>query len=68
MKINNNIPKSALVYLITGLLMVTLMPALGRYLSLSDSLLGFTTGLGLMLEVIAIVKIQRSRKESRCTF
>lgn len=68
MNIKNNIPKSALVYIITGLLMVTLVPVLSRYLPIPDAVKGFITGMGHALEFIAIVKIQRSRKESRCSF
>jgi|GEM_PF-916553 len=58
----NNISKSALACLLTGLLMTTLTPAISRYLPLPDFLKGFLCGLGLMLELIALVKIQRSRR------
>jgi len=61
-----NIPKSALPYFITGLLLTTLTPIIGRYFHLQDFIKGFVSGLGLMLEVIAIVKIQRSKKLGRC--
>jgi len=61
-----NIPKSALPYFIIGLLLTTLTPIIGRYFHLPDFLKGFISGLGLMLEVIAIVKIQRSKKLGKC--
>lgn len=61
----NNIPKSALYILIIGLLMTTLTPIIGRYFPLPDFLKGFISSLGLMLEVVAIIKIQRS-KQTKC--
>jgi len=62
----NHIPKSALYLLITGLFFTTLGPITARYFHLSDFLRGIASGLGLMLEVIAIIKIQQSKKENRC--
>jgi len=61
----NTIPKAALFYLIVGLLLVSFTPIISRYVPLPDSSKGFLTGLGLMLEVIAIVKIDRSRKNKQ---
>lgn len=61
-----SIPKSALAYLVIGLLLTTLMPILDRYFPIPDLLRGFITGLGLTLEVIALVKIQRSKKGRSC--
>lgn len=60
------IPKPALLYLISGLLITTLTPVLARYYPMSDLLRGFCTGLGLTLEVIALILIQRSRKNQKC--
>jgi hypothetical protein len=57
----NTIPKQALILLTTGLLMTTLLPAIGRYITLPDLVKGFLTGLGLAIEFIALVKIQRSK-------
>jgi hypothetical protein len=62
----NIIPKSALALLITGLLMTTLTLVVHRYFPLPDFLRGFINGLGLMLEVIALIKIQRSKKKISC--
>lgn len=61
----NTIPKSALPYLIIGLLFTSLTPIINRYYPMPDVLKGFITGLGLTLEVIAIIKIQRS-KTGKC--
>jgi hypothetical protein len=58
----NTIPKTALAYLIVGLLFSTVPFMISRYTAMPDSLHGFLIGLGLSLEVIALVKIQRSRK------
>jgi len=62
----NTIPKPALTLLVAGLLMTTLTPILSRYVFMPDFVKGFLTGLGLALEVIALVKIQRSRKADKC--
>ena len=63
----NTIPKTALAYLIVGLLITTIPFMISRYFAIADSLRGFLIGLGLSLEVIALVMIQRSKKNtSRC--
>lgn len=62
----NTIPNSALTFLIVGLLLITLTPIIGRHFLLSDGLKGFLNGLGLALEFIALVKIQRNKKDRKC--
>lgn len=62
----NTIPNPALAYLIIGLLLTTLTPIISRHLLLPDSIKGFIIGLGLMFEVIALVKIRRSNKDRKC--
>lgn len=65
---NNTIPKPAMALLITGLLLVSLNPVFGKYMGVPDFVKGFLTGLGLTLEFIALVKIQRRKKENqRCS-
>jgi hypothetical protein len=64
---SNNISNAALTYLILGLLLVTLTPIMGRYISIPDFLKGFLNGLGLTLEFIAVVKIQKGQKVNSCT-
>jgi hypothetical protein len=61
----NPIPKPALFLLIAGLLLTTTMPIIGRHFLMPDFVKGFMTGLGLTLELIALVKIQRG-KNRRC--
>ncbi len=63
----NTIPKSALVLLIIGLLMTIITPVINRYFPLPDFLKGFLNGLGLAIEFTALVKMQRSKKNIRCT-
>lgn len=65
MKINT-IPKPALILLITGLLMTTLTPIIGRHTFMPDFEKGFITGLGLTLELIGLIKMQRSKKAGKC--
>jgi hypothetical protein len=62
----NTIPKPALTLLITGLLMTTLTPAISRYYLMPDFVKGFITGLGLTLELIGLIKMQRSKKAGKC--
>lgn len=63
----NAIPKQAIMYLVTGLLLTSLTPILNKYLAMPDFIKGFLTSLGLTLEFIALVKIQRIKKENqRC--
>ncbi|NEU08958.1 hypothetical protein GZH53_11600 [Flavihumibacter sp. R14] len=63
----NNFPKSVLLLLVAGLLMTSLPPIVDRHFPLPDLLRGFLGGLGLTLEVIALVKMQRLRKNAKCT-
>jgi len=63
----NRMPKQATLCLIMGLLLVTLTPIINTRLAIPDFAKGFLTGLGLTLEFIALVNIQRSKKENqRC--
>lgn len=66
MKRNTN-PKFAIAYLIIGLMFTSLTPIISRYYPIPDPLKGFITGLGLALEVIAIIKIRRIKKDRICT-
>lgn len=59
----NKISQSTLACLITGLLLTTLPLLLSRYFIIPDIAKGFLTGLGLTLEFLALVKIQRQKKE-----
>jgi hypothetical protein len=61
----NPISKPALLCLITGLLLTMLTPVVNRYYPLPDGLKGFITGLGLAVEIIAIVKLQQSRQKHK---
>ncbi|MDB5019923.1 MAG: hypothetical protein JWQ28_1050 [Pedobacter sp.] len=63
----NTISKTALTYLIVGLLITALTPIISRYYPVSDVVRGFITGLGLTLEVIAIVKIRQGKIVRNCT-
>ncbi len=64
----NAIPKHAAMYLVTGLLLTSFTPILNKYLAMPDFIKGFLIGLGLTIEFIALVKIQRSKKENqRCS-
>ncbi|MGY3053826.1 hypothetical protein ACVWYG_002027 [Pedobacter sp. UYEF25] len=62
----HTIPKSAKAYLIIGLMFTSLTPIFSRYYPIPDLFKGFITGLGLALEVIAIIKLQRIRKDGIC--
>ncbi|QJD97008.1 hypothetical protein HH214_14590 [Mucilaginibacter robiniae] len=60
-----SIPNSALACLIIGLLLTTFNPIINRYYPAPDMVKGFMTGLGLSLEVIALAKIQQSKKQQQ---
>ena len=57
------ISKPALLCLITGLLISTLTPIVNRYYPLPDAFKGFMTGLGLAVEMIALIKLQQSKQK-----
>lgn len=59
-------PKSLLVLLVVGLLMTCLPPMINRHFAIPAMLRGFLGGLGLTLEIIALVKMQRHRKNVKC--
>jgi hypothetical protein len=63
----NTYPKSAIAYLIIGLMFTSLTPIISRYYPIPDLLKGFITGLGLAIEVVAIIKLQRTKKDRICT-
>jgi len=63
---NFNISKPVLILLVTGLLLTTLMPIVNRYFPMPDVVKGFLMGLGLTIEVIALIKIDRNKKKSIC--
>ncbi|GAA4092491.1 hypothetical protein [Mucilaginibacter panaciglaebae] len=58
----NAMPKPVLFLLISGLLLTSLMPIVSRYFPLPDFLKGFLGGIGIALEFVALVKLQRSKK------
>ena len=57
---------SALVFLITGLLLTSGVLILSRYYPVSDTMKGLMTGLGLGIEMIGIIKLDRGRKNLAC--
>lgn len=59
--------RSTLSLFISGLLLVSLSPILARYYPVPDYLNGFLTGLGLTLEFLAVVKMQRSKTGGSCS-
>jgi len=63
---NFNISKPVLILLVTGLLLTTLMPIVNRYFPMPDVVKGFLMGLGLTIEVIALIKMDRNKKKSIC--
>jgi hypothetical protein len=66
---NKKMPKAALPYLIIGLLLVTTGASVSRYYHLPDFVTGFMSGLGLMLEFIAVIKIRNANgtAQSSCS-
>lgn len=63
----NAISKPVLILLVSGLLLTSVVPALSRYFPMPDFMKGFLSGLGITLEVIALIKSQRDKKAVGCT-
>lgn len=57
-----NMPKKALPLLIIGLLMTTTFPMIGRHFRLPDFLIGFIIGMGIVLELFALVMAVRYKR------
>ncbi|WDF54866.1 hypothetical protein [Mucilaginibacter sp. KACC 22063] len=62
----NKPSKPVMALLIIGVLMVTTTPIISKHFFMPDSVRGFIYGLGLALEVIAIIKFQQSKKTGIC--
>ncbi|WP_158824956.1 hypothetical protein [Mucilaginibacter lacusdianchii] len=60
------IPKAAMPYFIIGLLLITFIPIVNRYLPMPDFARGFLIGLSLALQVIALVIIDRHKRKQAC--
>jgi hypothetical protein len=61
----NAISKSAMPFLVIGLLLTSLTPIISRHFHWPDLVKGFLAGLALALEMIAIIKMSRSNKKTR---
>ncbi|HEY0895863.1 MAG TPA: hypothetical protein VGE15_04875 [Sphingobacteriaceae bacterium] len=59
--------RSTLTLFISGLLLVSLTPIIARHYHVPDYVSGFLSGLGLTLEFLAVVNMQRSRTGGSCT-
>ncbi|PJJ84448.1 hypothetical protein [Mucilaginibacter auburnensis] len=58
--------KTTVIILVIGLLIVSLTPIVNRYFHLADAFTGFLTGIGLMIECIALIKMQQIKKQNAC--
>ncbi len=58
--------KYPVALLVIGLLIVWLTPVINRYFNLPDAFTGFLTGIGLMVECIALIKMQQIKKQNAC--
>jgi hypothetical protein len=61
-----NISKTVLFLLVIGLLLTSLTSIVNHYFPMPDVVKGFLMGLGLMIEVIALVRMQKNKKTSSC--
>jgi uncharacterized membrane protein YkvI len=62
-----NISKTVLILLVTGLLLTSLTSIVNRYFPMPDVVKGFSMGLGLTMEVIALIKMERNKRKRSCT-
>jgi hypothetical protein len=63
---NFDISKTALILLVTGLLLTSLTSIVNRYFPMPHVVQGFLMGIGLTIEVIALIKMERSKRKSSC--
>lgn len=61
-----NISRTVRVLLVTGLLLTSLTSIINHYFPMWDFVKGFSMGLGLTLEVIALIKMEKDKKKSSC--
>lgn len=61
-----NVSKTVLILLVTGLFLTSLVPIVNRYYPMPDVIKGFLMGLGLCIEVIALIKMDRNKKKTSC--
>lgn len=61
-----NISRTVRVLLVTGLLLTSLTSIINHYFPMWDVVKGFSMGLGLTLEVIALIKMEKDKKKSSC--
>jgi hypothetical protein len=55
-----------LILLIAGLFLTSLTSIVNRYFPMPDAVRGFLMGIGLTIEVIALIKMERSKRKSSC--
>ena len=58
--------RSTLILFISGLLLVSLTPIVSRHYPMPDFLSGLLSGTGLTLELLAVVRMQRSKTGGSC--
>ncbi|HEX8609306.1 MAG TPA: hypothetical protein VF679_11755 [Pedobacter sp.] len=58
-----NIFETVLILLFTGLLLTSLTSIVNRYFPMPDVVHGFLMRLGLTIEVIALIKMERNKKK-----
>jgi len=59
---NKDVPGKWLSILVIGLMLTTVAPAAMRHIHLPDFINGFVVGIGLVLELTAVVNIIRFKK------
>lgn len=62
---NNQLPKALIYLMVAGILLVTVVPAVSHYFKWPDTLTGFAMGVGIGLEILALISKSRfKRKEA----
>ena len=62
----SNVSKAVLMLLVSGLLLTSVVPIVNRYFPMADVIKGFLMGLGLAIEVVALVKMDRNKRRVKC--
>lgn len=61
-----SVSKAVLMLLVSGLLLTSVVPIVNRYYPMPDALNGFFMGIGLAIEVLALIKMERNKRNITC--
>jgi hypothetical protein len=63
---SSKMSKTVLILLVAGLFLTSLTSIVNRYFPIPDAVRGFSMGIGLTIEVIALIKMEKNKRKSSC--